>query len=43
MPFPSGTEVTGEVIVETGDKAQILNNPKEEYTLSLLESVKALI
>lgn len=31
------------VIVETGDKAQILNNPKEEYTRSLLESVKALI
>ena len=30
------------VIVESGDKAQILNSPKEEYTISLLESVKAL-
>jgi len=31
------------LIVEMGDKAQILNNPKEEYTRSLLESVKALV
>ncbi len=30
------------LIVEAGDKAQILNNPKEEYTRSLLKSVKAL-
>jgi len=30
------------LIVESGDKAQILNDPKEEYTVSLLESVKAL-
>lgn len=30
------------IIVEAGDKAQILNHPEEEYTRSLLESVKAL-
>ena len=29
-------------IVERGDKSQILKNPKESYTISLLESVKAL-
>ena len=29
-------------IIERGDKGQILNNPKEPYTISLLESVKAL-
>ena len=29
-------------IVERGDKNNILNNPKEPYTISLLESVKAL-
>jgi len=30
-------------IVEMGDKADILNDPKEPYTRSLLESVKALV
>ena len=29
-------------IVEIGDKKRILNDPKEPYTISLLESVKAL-
>ena len=29
-------------IVESGDVSDILNNPKEPYTISLLESVKAL-
>jgi ABC-type dipeptide/oligopeptide/nickel transport system ATPase component len=29
-------------IVETGKTREILNNPKENYTISLLESVKAL-
>ncbi len=29
-------------IIERGYKSQILNNPKEPYTISLLESVKAL-
>ena len=29
-------------IVESGDVNNILNNPKEPYTISLLESVKAL-
>ena len=30
-------------IVERGEKSQILNDPKEPYTISLLESVKALM
>ncbi len=30
-------------IVESGDKDSILNDPKEKYTISLLESVKALM
>jgi len=29
-------------IVEIGDTAQIINSPKDPYTVSLLESVKAL-
>ena len=29
-------------IVEMGDTKRVLNNPKDEYTVSLLESVKAL-
>ena len=29
-------------IIESGDKEQILNNPKEKYTIDLLGSVKAL-
>ena len=29
-------------IVETGKTSEVLNNPKERYTISLLESVKAL-
>lgn len=29
-------------VVETGDTAQIINSPKDPYTVSLLESVKAL-
>jgi ABC-type dipeptide/oligopeptide/nickel transport system ATPase component len=29
-------------LVESGSKNNILNDPKEQYTISLLESVKAL-
>ena len=29
-------------IIEVGEKDSILNRPKEAYTISLLESVKAL-